>query len=89
MRIAICIIYVHDDVDVSAYEYVNDNGYVYRYLCMYGLENENWFARLQIYFKNENPKSESIFTIMEWKLKIAIDKLIYMCYNPVTNLISR
>ena len=26
MCIAICIIYVHDDVDVSAYEYVN--GYV-------------------------------------------------------------
>ena len=23
MCIAICIIYVHDDVDVSAYEYVN------------------------------------------------------------------
>ena len=23
MRIAMCIIYVHDDVDVSAYEYVN------------------------------------------------------------------
>ena len=23
MRIAICIIYVHDDVDVSAYEYVD------------------------------------------------------------------
>ena len=23
MRIAICIIYVHDDVDVSAYVYVN------------------------------------------------------------------
>ena len=23
MRIAICIIYVNDDVDVSAYEYVN------------------------------------------------------------------
>lgn len=45
MRIAIYIIYVHDDVDVSAYEYVNvyanDNGYVCRYLCMYGLENEN------------------------------------------------
>lgn len=45
MRIVICIIYVHDDVDVFAYEYVNvcadDNGYVYRYLCMYGLENEN------------------------------------------------
>ena len=45
MRIAICIIYVYDDVDVSAYEYVNvyadDNGYIYRYLCMYGLENEN------------------------------------------------
>ena len=42
------IIYVHDDVDVSAYEYVNvyvdvyadDNGYVYKYLCMYELENE-------------------------------------------------
>ena len=45
MRIAICIIYVHDDVDVTAYEYVNvyadDNWYVYKYLCMYGLENEN------------------------------------------------
>ena len=44
MYIAICIIYVHDDVDVSAYVYVNvhvdDNVYVYRYLCMYGLENE-------------------------------------------------
>ena len=36
---------VHYDVDVSAYEYVNvyadDNGYVYRYLCMYELENED------------------------------------------------
>ena len=44
MRIVIYIIYVHDDVDVSAYEYVNvyvnDNGYVYRHLCMYELENE-------------------------------------------------
>lgn len=34
MRIAICIIYVYDDVDASAYEYVNvcvdENGYVYR-----------------------------------------------------------
>ena len=30
MRIAICIIYVHDDVDVSVYEsvYVYVNGYV-------------------------------------------------------------
>lgn len=45
MRIVIYIIYVHDDVDVSAYEYVNvcadDNGYAYKYLCMYKLENEN------------------------------------------------
>ena len=45
MRIAICIIYVHDDVDVSVYEYVNvyadDNGYVYRYICMHELENED------------------------------------------------
>ena len=41
MPILICIIYAHDDVDVSAYEYVNDNVYVYKYLCMYGLENEN------------------------------------------------
>ena len=45
MCIVICIIYVHDDVDVIAYGhvnvYVNDNEYVYRYLCMYGLENEN------------------------------------------------
>ena len=49
MRIAICIIYVHDDVDVSAYEYVdgcadvcvNDNVYVYRYLYMHEPQNEN------------------------------------------------
>lgn len=45
MRIIIYIIYVHDDVYVSAYKYVNvyadDNGYVYRYLYMHGLENEN------------------------------------------------
>ena len=45
MCIAICIIYVHDDVDVSAYEYVNacvdDNGYVYRYICMHKPQNEN------------------------------------------------
>ena len=45
MSIAICIIYVHDDVDVSAYGYVDgcadDNVYVYRYLYMHGLENEN------------------------------------------------
>ena len=38
MCISIYIIYVHDDVDVSAYEYVNvyadDNGYVYRYICI-------------------------------------------------------
>ena len=44
MCIDICIIYVHDDVDVSVNEYVNvyvdDNEYVYKYLCMYGLENE-------------------------------------------------
>ena len=44
MRIAICIIYVHDDVNGSAYEYVDvyadDNEYVYRYLYMHGLENE-------------------------------------------------
>ena len=45
MRIAICIIYMHDDVAVSAYEYVNvyvdDNGYVYRYICMYEPQNED------------------------------------------------
>ena len=41
MRIAIYIIYVYDDVDVSVNVYVDDNGYVYKYLCMYGLENEN------------------------------------------------
>lgn len=42
MRIVICIIYVHDDVDESAYEYVNvcADRYVYKYLCMHGLENE-------------------------------------------------
>ena len=30
MRIAICVIYVHDDVDVSVYEYLNVyvDGYV-------------------------------------------------------------
>ena len=45
MRIAIYIIYVHDDVDVSVNGCVdvcvNDNVYVYRYLYMHGLENEN------------------------------------------------
>ena len=45
MRIAICIIYVHDDVDVSVNVYVDvyadDNEYVYKYLCMYEPENEN------------------------------------------------
>ena len=45
MCIAICIIYVHDDVDVSAYEYVNvyvdDNRYVYRYLYMHEPQNED------------------------------------------------
>ena len=45
MCIDICIIYVHDGVDVSAYEYVNvyvdDNEYVYKYLYMHELENEN------------------------------------------------
>ena len=50
MCIVICIIYVNDDVNVFAYEYVNvyvyDNGYVYRYLCMHELENEDWFSRL-------------------------------------------
>ena len=39
------IIYVHDDVDRSAYEYVNvyvdENGYVYRYLYMHEPQNEN------------------------------------------------
>ena len=40
MRVADDIIdYVHDNVNVSAYEYVNvyadDNGYVYRYLYMH------------------------------------------------------
>lgn len=43
--IVIYIIYIHDDVAVSAYEYVNvyadDNGYVYSYLCIHELENEN------------------------------------------------
>ena len=41
MRITICIIYVHDNVDVSVNVYVDDNEYVYRYLCMHELENEN------------------------------------------------
>ena len=45
IHIVICIIYVYnDDINVSAYEYVNvyadDNGYVYRYLCMHEPENE-------------------------------------------------
>ena len=74
----IYIIYVHDDVDVSAYEYVNvcvnDNEYVYRYICMHELENEDWFSRLQIYVENEILKSKLIFTIPKWKLKIVLDK---------------
>ena len=50
MCIVICIIYVHDVVDVSAYEYVNvyadDNEYVYRYICMHEPQNENLLSRL-------------------------------------------
>ena len=50
MSIAIYIIYVHDDVDVSAYEYVNvcadDNVYVYRYLYMHEPQNEKLLSRL-------------------------------------------
>ena len=50
MRTAICIIYVHDNVDVFAYEYVNvyadDNEYVYRYLCIHEPQNENLLSRL-------------------------------------------
>ena len=45
MHIAICIIYVHDDVYVSVNGYVNvyadDNGYVYRYICIHEPQNEN------------------------------------------------
>ena len=45
MRIAIGIIYVHDDVDVSVNGYVDgcvyDNVYVYRYLYMHEPQNEN------------------------------------------------
>lgn len=45
MCVVIYIIYVYDDVNVSAYEhanvYVDDNGYAYRYLCMHEPENEN------------------------------------------------
>ena len=40
MRIAICIIYVHDDVDVAVNVYVDDNECVYRYLCMHEPQNE-------------------------------------------------
>ena len=50
MRIVIYIIYVHDDVDASAYGYVNvyvdENGYVYRYICMHEPQNEKWPSRL-------------------------------------------
>ena len=50
MCIVICIIYVHDDVNVFAYEYVNvyadENGYVYRYICMHEPQNEKWLSRL-------------------------------------------
>ena len=46
MRISDDVIgYVYDDIDVSAYEYVNvcadDNGCVYRYLYMHELKNED------------------------------------------------
>ena len=50
MCIVIYIIYVHDDVDVSVYEYVNvyadGNVYVYRYLYMHEPQNEKWLSRL-------------------------------------------
>lgn len=41
---------MHDDADESAYEYVNvyvdNNGYVYRYLYMHEPQNENLLSRL-------------------------------------------
>ena len=40
MRIAICIIYVHDDVDVSAYVYVNGYVNVYADGCANVLANQ-------------------------------------------------
>ena len=45
MRIAIYVIYVHDDdINVSVYEYVNiyadENGCVCKYLCMHEPQNE-------------------------------------------------
>ena len=42
MRIAICIIYVHDDVDVSAYEYVNIYADVYANISIY------WYMYVQM-----------------------------------------
>lgn len=48
MRIAICIIYVHDDVDVSAYEYVN--GYVDGYVNI----SVDRYMYVQMDMKNDN-----------------------------------
>ena len=42
MRIAICIIYVHDDVDVSAYEYVNV--FAYEYVNVYVYDNDSYYC---------------------------------------------
>lgn len=74
MRIVICIIYVHDDVDVSAYEYVNvyadgcvnDNDsyycmYVDRYICTsHKMKNENRISRM----KNK-PEIENQYSCLE------------------------
>ena len=48
MRIAICIIYVHDDVDVSAYEYVN----VYADGCVNILVDRYMYVQMDM--KNDN-----------------------------------
>lgn len=81
MRIVIYIIYMHDDADESAYEYVNvyADGYVYKYLCMHGLENEKWFSKMKNKLEIENQYSYS--ENENWKLyltnRIKCDIYIY------------
>ena len=69
MRIAIYIIYVHDDIDISAYEYVNvcADGYItcviYRWIFVYVRAVDLKLIR------------EFVYTIRKSKPKIEIDIL--------------
>ena len=69
MRIANCIIYVHDDIDISAYEYVN--------VCADGYITRVIYRWIFVYVRAVDLKliREFVYTIRKSKPKIEIDIL--------------